>query len=393
MYTSNMQSLPLPDEPTYIFPALRGIQAGREYYVVMCPLRLIPRIFIFDEEELRSELRAQRTLNRARIPEIARYLISNPDNYIFSALTASIDGHVTFVPAGTDTASYRLGNLIIPMTAHILINDGQHRRAAIEEAIKERPELGDESIAVVFFVDAGLERSQQMFADLNTHAIRPSMSIGILYDHRDPLAELAREVGSRVPVFKDRIELEKTTISNRSTKLFTLSALYQATREFLTGAGQLHANSAVDAEQRDLTMAFWSRLGDVIPEWRQLEQGHISSATLRAEYIHAHGVALHALGRAGGALVATAPQIWFSRLEALDRVDWRRTNSDLWEGRALVEGRVSKAHRHVLLTTNAIKQVLNVPLSDDEQQVEAELQYRYPANVHTLRASNEKGDR
>ena len=36
----------------YVFPAIRGIQAGREYYVSMCPLRLIPRIFLFDEDEL-----------------------------------------------------------------------------------------------------------------------------------------------------------------------------------------------------------------------------------------------------------------------------------------------------------------------------------------------------
>ena len=34
-----------------------------------------------------------------------------------------------------------IGTLSIPMDAQILINDGQHRRAAIEEAIKENPEL------------------------------------------------------------------------------------------------------------------------------------------------------------------------------------------------------------------------------------------------------------
>ena len=55
----------------YQFTALRGIQAGREFYVVMCPLKLIPKIFLFDEEEIPPELRAQRVLNRARVPEIA----------------------------------------------------------------------------------------------------------------------------------------------------------------------------------------------------------------------------------------------------------------------------------------------------------------------------------
>ena len=49
----------------YHFPAIRGVQAGREYYVSMCPLRVIPKIFLFNEEEVVPELRAQRVLNKA----------------------------------------------------------------------------------------------------------------------------------------------------------------------------------------------------------------------------------------------------------------------------------------------------------------------------------------
>ncbi len=33
-----------------------------------------------------------------------------------------------------------------------------------------------------------------MFADLNRYAIRPPRSIGVLYDHRDPMAEVATQV-------------------------------------------------------------------------------------------------------------------------------------------------------------------------------------------------------
>ncbi len=69
----------------YQFSALRGIQAGREYYLVMCPLKLIAKIFLFDEEEIPPELRAQRVLNRARVPEIARYLLDNPKDYTLIA--------------------------------------------------------------------------------------------------------------------------------------------------------------------------------------------------------------------------------------------------------------------------------------------------------------------
>lgn len=90
---------------SYVFPAIRGVQAGREYYVSMCPLRLLAKLFEFDNEELMPELRAQRTLNRARIPDIARYIISNADSYTFSAITASIDGAVSFEPVAQTVPS------------------------------------------------------------------------------------------------------------------------------------------------------------------------------------------------------------------------------------------------------------------------------------------------
>src|SRR5436305_5045248 len=92
--TADSSKMDAPFE--YVFPAIRGVQATREYYVSMCPLRLIPKIFLFDEEELVPELRAQRVLNKARVPEIAHYITRNREGYIFSAITASIDAEVQF---------------------------------------------------------------------------------------------------------------------------------------------------------------------------------------------------------------------------------------------------------------------------------------------------------
>ena len=41
---------------SYVFPAIRGVQAGREYYVSMCPLRLLPKLFQFDDEEMHARV-------------------------------------------------------------------------------------------------------------------------------------------------------------------------------------------------------------------------------------------------------------------------------------------------------------------------------------------------
>ena len=70
-----------------------------------------------------------------------------------------------------------------------------------------------------------------MFADLNRYAVRPTKSLSLLYDHRDPLAKLAYTVANEVSYFKGMVEMEKTSISNRSKKLFTLSGIYQATNQ------------------------------------------------------------------------------------------------------------------------------------------------------------------
>src|SRR5437879_12466538 len=112
----------------------------------MCPLKLIPKIFLFDEDEIPAHLRAQRALNKARVPEIARYVISNPQEYVFSSITASVDGEVQFE---TSHDGDHIGKLVVPMTAKFVINDGQHRRAGIEEALKTCPELGDETISEI----------------------------------------------------------------------------------------------------------------------------------------------------------------------------------------------------------------------------------------------------
>jgi len=351
----------------YVFPSIRGIQAGREYYVSMCPLRLIPRIFLFDEEELRPELRSQRTLNKQRVPEIARYILGNPRQYVFSSLTASIDGKVWFEPLGDDESERNIGSLHVSMKARFLINDGQHRRAAIEVALRENPDLGDETISVVFFLDVGLKRSQQMFADLNRYAVRPTTSLGILYDHRDEMALVAKELTQRVPVFNGLIETERSTISNRSIKLFTLSGLYHATQVLLSGL-DLQATE----EKIDLAVAFWIEVSKYIADWQMAQERKVSAAELRQNYIHAHTLALVALARAGNELLKKHRRGWKRRLQKLSTLDWSRSNARQWEGRATNAGRLSKRNVNLTLTGNLIKKHLGLQLSAEEQELEEE---------------------
>jgi len=354
-------------EYTHSFPAIRGIQAGKPCYIAMCPMRLIPTLFQFDEAEVPPELRAQRSINNSRIPEITNYLTENPTNYTLSSLTASVNAMVNFEPLADTGPGQNMGTLQIPMDAQILINDGQHRRAAIQQAIKETPELGYDNISVLFFIDEGLHRSQQMFADLNKHAVRPSDSISTLYDYRDSLSGLARHLSNEVNIFSRMTELEKSSISNRSSKLFTLSSIKNASKSLLRKG----AKDLITEDDTLIATNFWTEVTQNMPDWVKAKNKKLMTSELREQYIHAHGVILQAMGNIGADLLSNFESDWKNRLTNLSIIDWSRQNSD-WEGRALLHGRISKNRTNVLLTGNYIKQHLGIPLNDIEEQLEQE---------------------
>lgn len=330
----------------------------------MCPLGLLPKLFLFDEEELGPEHRAQRRLNKARIPEMARYVVENADSYAFSAITASVDADVSFVP--TDPLAHdSVGILHVPMSARFVVNDGQHRRAAIERALEMRPELESETIAVVFYLDRGLERCQQIFADLNRYAIRPTRSLSLLYDHRDEHAQLMKSAVVQSSLFRDLVEMEKSSLSARSRKLFTLSALYNATESLLQDLPERTFEDWVA-----LVQEFWEAVSEQMPEWQLVRQRAMNASEVRQDFIHSHGIVLQAIGRSGNALLRKHPTDWQSRLTGLRDIDWSRSNARQWEGRAMSGGRVSKAGNNVTLTTNVVKQALSLDLAPEEARVE-----------------------
>lgn len=214
----------------YRFPVVRGLQAGREYFIGMVPLKMISRLFPNDEEYVPPEYRAQRKLNTSRIPEISKYILQNRHDYVFSALAASIDGKFKFISADLTSD---IGVLEVSMDARFQINDGQHRKAAIIEALVEDETLGDETISVVFFEDKGLTRSQQIFTDLNKHAVKTSNSISELYDSRDDLAVVTRKVVSSVKFINTFTDKEKDNLGKFSSNLFALNMFYKANKKII----------------------------------------------------------------------------------------------------------------------------------------------------------------
>lgn len=352
---------------SYSFPAMIGTQAHKDYFVVMCPLNVLPKLFIFNESELSPELRSNRTLNKTRLPEMCDYILNNRTEYVFSSLTASIDGEYEFIPFSKDNFN-SIGLLKISMDSKLLINDGQHRKAAIEEAISTDPSLTNETISIVLFVDEGLKRSQQIFSDLNRHAVTVSKSISITYDNRDPISLLTKELIFSIQKLHQFTDLESSTLAKYSNKLFTISNFYKANERLLNN---LYYDDLTNQDKlNQFVKEFWLYLIDHIPEWQMVFNKEISPFIMRNDYIISYGTVLESLGMLGNYLYVNNIPL-SNGLAKLDQLNWSRNVHKYWQYRTIgTGGRILRNNRCIKLTQNQIKLLLGLDLTEAEQKLE-----------------------
>lgn len=345
----------------YRFPVVKGVQARKKYYIAMVPLKMLSRIFP-DEEVLMPEYRAQRRLNESRVPVISKYILENRESYVFSALAASIDGDFEFIPSETDN----LGTLEVALDARFLINDGQHRKAAIIQALEENPDLGEETISVVFYEDLGLEHSQQMFTDLNKHAVKTSNSISELYDSRDQLAVITRKIINKIPFFDNYVDKEKDILGKFSSALFTLNNIYNANKRMLS-------KYKCDDIFEKFCLEYWTEICNSMIPWIELQKKELSKQELREKYIAAQAVVIQAFGRVGACIYRE--KINFSKhIGAIEKIDWRR-NAKCWYLRVIKEnGRMINNERAILLASNVIKKQMKLDLTEEEISAEEEFE-------------------
>lgn len=345
---------------SYKFPAVKGFQAGKEYYIAMIPLKFLAKLFGNDDEYVPPEYRAQRRLNTTRIPVIKEYIIDNRDTYVFSALAASIDGEYSFSPSNV---SADIGILEIDMDSRFMIIDGQHRKASIIEAIGEDETLANETISIVFYEDKGLERSQQMFTDLNKHAVKTSNSIAELYDTRDPLAVITRNVVSNIEFLDQYTDKEKDILGKFSSNFFTLNAFYKANKMILK-------NASLGDSSETFLKGYWTAITENITPWKELINKEISKVDLREQYIITQAIIIQAFGVLGNYFYRHPEAKTEQYLEKLRTIDWSRNNKD-WKQRVIrPNGTIINSAKAAHLASNVIKTALGIPFEPEDLSYE-----------------------
>ena len=274
-------------------PAMRGKMGTRTYYACLMPMNAVPQFFKFtDWSGISAEDREQRVLNVKRVPDLAAYITENEEDYLFSSITASYKSEPIFDPY---EPGGNIGVLKLRLGDELIINDGQHRAAGIVQALRDgSPSIRDHMLSIILFPWESTERGQQMFSDLNRFVQKTSKSLDILYDKRDETAAATLAMIERVPVFKELTEKEKVSLEVKSTKLFTLAALYDANVELLKG----HDKHDIVSNATLLT-DYWTEVAKHMPDWSKVLTGQKLAIELRQEKIASHSTVLRALGGLG----------------------------------------------------------------------------------------------
>lgn len=325
---------------------------------------------------LKARDRSQRVINKARVRKLANYIRNNQNgnDYTLPAITVVINDDVVYDRIGTSQDQESLGVLKFPVAAELHVVDGQHRCAAISEVVGYTDDFNYEDIAVLFFVSKDLKRRQQMFADLNRHASKPTKAIGILFEHRDTYPVITKMAIERIKAFKGFVNEESNTLNKTSGKLFTLNAIYDANIRLLRTV-PIDSGAEIEAAVK-LAVEFWDVADGIFPQWKAVRSNMLQAREVREEYIHTHAVALCAIGQVGNYLLRHYQDDWQKYLRKLSKIDWSRDNIGLWGGRCLMAGQLKNTSVNITLVSNVLKQYLHIELNENELNLENDFERR-----------------
>jgi DGQHR domain-containing protein len=249
------------------FPALKGRQGDRDFYILLPSNGQLIEHFTPPVEE--EDEQSQRAVIPKHVEEIKDYVLENPGDFVLGALTYAVDPVVSF--EGVSQGS-RVGELVLPAGTAVRSIDGQHRRLGLADAFEVSPELAQDGIAVVLYVEDDLGKRRQMFSDMNWTPRKVSASQNVAFDSRDPFSRAVRRLVGFHPLLTARVETQLARVPRGSAKLYTLGAIYDACKRVMLGpSGKVtKANAPSEDSIVDRSGRFFDVLTEARPELLKL---------------------------------------------------------------------------------------------------------------------------
>lgn len=225
-------------------PAIRGILGDIVYYTASFTFKQIAERVKKVDGELHTSTSLKDQLQRSltkNYESITNYILSQKDHFFNALVLAVYDGEPVWneIEVGFKGKDYyNMGFLMLNGEEKIFPVDGQHRVEGIKDAIKENPELEDETISVILIGHQknkeGMERTRRIFSTLNRYAKPVSTGDIIALDEDDTVAIVTRNMLESFPLFmNDNISDDKKTkaIAEKDVKSFTsLIKLYETNK-------------------------------------------------------------------------------------------------------------------------------------------------------------------
>ncbi len=304
-----------------------------------------------------------RPLDDSHARSVARYIAENiGKTYILPPMTLNIQETVDVWTIDVQSA-LKPAYLVVPMTAHLAITDGQHRQAALQIAAdnltaEELRILDKDSVSVMITCETEVKQIHQDFADCSKTKALPQSQLAV-YDRRNPANGIVLDLADTCPLFAGKIDATSSTLSKKSLALFLTNQVRQLVKELLVGSyaesDDLFESKAVNllgapdspkyVVVRDRFVEYVNAVTEAIPKLKEiadldvgLERNKIPVAR-EAGWICLTATGLNIIGRIGHELIVNNNPDWKKYVEALGKIDWQRTGQ-LWQGNIIKDGKI-----------------------------------------------------
>ncbi|MEW9798003.1 DNA sulfur modification protein DndB [Alteromonas sp. CYL-A6] len=236
-----------------LIPALKAKVGDWNYYICVMKYAQVAKECSF-AYELGGNPELNELLQRGisdRTQGIVEYLIKSEHRFLGSLIVAAWGGHPNYIPVKMDESDDLIkgldsgfGVLTFDGSQQYFALDGQHRLRAIKDAIKRKPELGNEEISVIlvshFNTPEGQERTRRLFSNINKNAKSTTSTENIVLDEDDGYAVINRRLINEHPILSDNGVVSIYRRQNSEGGLSISTSVSNSDRKAITSIKQLY---------------------------------------------------------------------------------------------------------------------------------------------------------
>jgi len=306
-------------------PAIRYKQAEKEFFISAIRAKDVQELIDRHDDYYRHLLDqdpnnfAQRDLVRKHIKALNEYIMEG-DYIIPPVIVEIVTDHINFVDDSKDGYS---GSILIHEHEKMLIVDGNHRLRSIRQMVESNSMPKDDNIPVVFVRHESLADTRKRFSDVNKNQMRVRKALCTAMDQRSPYSAIARYIADYWSLGK-YISWGTSTKRNKKTRSCYKLNAFEAAAQHLESVLTLNP---------DMHLRFWSEFAHNQPHLRSVIADESKIDFVKKETILLTNTAITSIARAAEECCGQKNVTPAQFLEAVSRMDWRRSGDQLGEFR------------------------------------------------------------